>query len=281
MRAAVHDRAGWEIDSASYRYPDGKEALRGVTLELPAAQLTTIVGPNGAGKSTLLALLLGHLTPTTGRVAYAGRRVTEWPRRDLARRVGVVPQQERGAFTLTVRELVAMGRYPHLGLFGAESDDDRRAVDEALVQCDLTALRDRSMNALSGGEQQRARLARAIAQEPDAIVLDEPTAGLDIGHEMALFEHARALCDAGATVVLVTHHVNLAARYSHRMALLGGGTVVAVGAPADVVQAERFTDLFAWPTAVHPHPGPGADTGTPQTIPIASSGMPSKGMPSR
>lgn len=281
MRAAVREQGGWQLESASYSYPDGKEALRAVTLELRAAQLTTIVGPNGAGKSTLLGLLLGHLEPTTGSVAFAGRRMKQWPRRELARRVGVVPQQERGAFTLTVRELVAMGRYPHLGLFSAETDEDRRAVDEALIQCDLASLRDRSMNALSGGEQQRARLARAIAQEPDAFVLDEPTAGLDIGHEMALFEHARVLCDAGATVVLVTHHVNLAARYSHRMVLLGDGALVAVGAPADVVQAERFTELFAWPTAVHPHPGPGADTGAPQTIPLASSGMPTEGVSSR
>lgn len=281
MRAAVREQGGWQLESASYSYPDGNEALRAVTLELRAAQLTTIVGPNGAGKSTLLGLLLGHLEPTTGSVAFAGRRMKQWPRRELARRVGVVPQQERGAFTLTVRELVAMGRYPHLGLFSAETDEDRRAVDEALIQCDLASLRDRSMNALSGGEQQRARLARAIAQEPDAFVLDEPTAGLDIGHEMALFEHARVLCDAGATVVLVTHHVNLAARYSHRMVLLGDGALVAVGAPADVVQAERFTELFAWPTAVHPHPGPGADTGAPQTIPLASSGMPTEGVSSR
>ena len=115
MRAAVREQGGWQLESASYSYPDGKEALRAVTLELRAAQLTTIVGPNGAGKSTLLGLLLGHLEPTMGSVAFAGRRMKQWPRRELARRVGVVPQQERGAFTLTVRELVAMGRYPHLG----------------------------------------------------------------------------------------------------------------------------------------------------------------------
>lgn len=271
MIALARDHGGWQLDGASYSYPDGKVALREVTLELPPAQLTALIGPNGAGKSTLLGLLLGHLAPTSGRVAFAGRLVTEWPRRELARRVGVVPQQEQGAFTLTVRELVAMGRYPHLGLFSAEGDDDRRAVDDALARCDLALLRDRPMNALSGGEQQRARLARAIAQEPGAFVLDEPTAGLDIGHEMALFEHARALCDAGATVVLVTHHVNLAARYAHRVALLGEGALISVGTPAEVVQSARFTEVFAWPTAVHPHPGPGADTGAPQTIPLASS----------
>ena len=265
--------AAWELVGASYRYPRGPLAVRDVTLSLPAATLTAIAGPNGAGKSTLLALLLGHLAPTSGTVTYSGRALREWTPRALAREVAVMPQHEHTAFSVSVRDLVAMGRYPHLGLFEGERDADRLAVNAALARCDLESFRDRAVDALSGGEQQRVRLARAMAQEPRAYVLDEPTAGLDVLHEMALFEFARELCAAGATVVLVTHQLNLAARYADRIALLSEGALVVAGAPRDVVTAERCSGVFRWPIDVHPHPGPGADAGAPQVVPIASSGV--------
>ena len=265
--------AAWDLDDVSYQYPRGTLAVRNVTLSLPAATLTAIAGPNGSGKSTLLALLLGHLVPTSGSVTFGGRLLREWPRRAFAREVGVLPQHEQVAMATTVRDLVAMGRYPHLGLFEAEREEDRRAVDAALLRCDLGAFSNRSVDALSGGEQQRVRLARAMAQEPRAFVLDEPTAGLDVLHEMTLFEYARALCAAGATVVLVTHQLNLAARYADRIALLSGGELVLAGAPRDVVTAARCSTVFGWPIDIHPHPGPGADAGAPQVVPIASSGV--------
>ena len=264
----------WRLTAVSYGYGADRLAVRDISLELCAGTLTALIGPNGAGKSTLLALRLGHLTPSAGSVIFGAREVGAWPRRALARTVGVVPQHEAPAFALTVRELVAMGRYPHLGLLAAEQDDDRAAVERALARCDLLALRDRSMDALSGGEQQRVRLARAMAQEPIAYVLDEPTSGLDVAHEMALFEHARALCAGGATVVLVTHHVNLAARYADRVALLSGGRLVKWGAPRDVLAMKRCSDVFQWPLPVHPHPGPGHDAGAPQLVPLALSGAP-------
>ena len=271
--------AAWELRDASYEYPRGPLAVRNVTLSLPQATLTAIAGPNGAGKSTLLALLLGHLAPTSGAVTYGGRALRDWTPRALAREVAVMPQHEHTAFSISVRDLVAMGRYPHLGLFEGERDVDRRAVDAALVRCDLEAFRARPVDALSGGEQQRVRLARAMAQEPRAYVLDEPTAGLDVQHEMALFEYARDLCAAGATVVLVTHQLNLAARYADRIALLSEGALVLAGAPHDVVTSERCSTVFRWPIDVHPHPGPGADAGAPQVVPIASSGVAGRGGP--
>ena len=271
--------AAWELNDASYQYPRGPLAVRNVTLSLPAATLTAIAGPNGAGKSSLLALLLGHLAPTSGTVCYGGRAVGDWTGRALAREVAVMPQHEHTAFSISVRDMVAMGRYPHLGLFEGERDADRRAVDEALVRCDLDAFRQRAVDALSGGEQQRVRLARAMAQEPRAYVLDEPTAGLDVLHEMALFEYARELCAGGATVVLVTHQLNLAARYADRIALLSEGTLVLAGTPRDVVTSERCSQVFRWPIDVHPHPGPGADAGAPQVVPIASSGVVTRGGP--
>lgn len=264
--------AAWQLDAVSYTYPRGTLAVRNVTLSLPAATLTAIAGPNGAGKSTVLALLLGHLVPSAGSVTYGGRELRDWPRRAFAREVAVMPQHEHAAFSISVRDLVAMGRYPHLGLFEPEREEDRDAVDAALTRCDLDGFRDRPVDALSGGEQQRVRLARAMAQAPRAYVLDEPTAGLDVSHEMGLFEYGRALCAAGATVVLVTHQLNLAARYADRIALLSNGALVVAGAPADVVTAERCSTVFRWPIDVHPHPGPGADAGAPQVVPIASSG---------
>ena len=265
--------AEWTLDDASYKYPRGPLAVRNVTLTLPAATLTAIAGPNGAGKSTLLALLLGHLAPTSGVVTYGGRALRDWTPRALAREVAVMPQHEQPAFSISVRDLVAMGRYPHLGLFGGERDADRRAIDAALARCDLKEFWDRPVDALSGGEQQRVRLARAMAQEPRAYVLDEPTAGLDVQHEMVLFEYARELCASGATVVLVTHQLNLAARYADRIALLSDGAVILAGTPRDVVTSRRCSAVFGWPIDVHPHPGPGADAGAPQVVPIASSGV--------
>ena len=271
--------AAWELNDASYQYPRGPLAVRNVTLSLPAATLTAIAGPNGAGKSTLLALLLGHLAPTSGAVTYGGRALRDWTGRALAREVAVMPQHEHTAFSISVRDMIAMGRYPHLGLFEGERYADRRAVDAALERCDLEAYRERAVDALSGGEQQRVRLARAMAQEPRAYVLDEPTAGLDVLHEMALFEYARELTASGATVVLVTHQLNLAARYADRIALLSEGTLVLAGTPRDVVTSERCSEVFRWPIDVYPHPGPGADAGAPQVVPIASSGVAIRGGP--
>jgi iron complex transport system ATP-binding protein len=273
MTAPSHD---WQLTAVSYGYSAERLAVRDVSLAMRAGTLTALVGPNGAGKSTVLALLLGHLVPTAGSVTFGSREVSAWPRRALARQVGVVPQHETPAFALTVREVVAMGRYPHLGLLAAEQDDDRAAIERALARCNLLALRDRPMDALSGGEQQRARLARAMAQEPAAYVLDEPTAGLDCAHEMALFEHARTLCAGGATVVLVTHHVNLAARYADRVALLSAGSLLAAGPPRDVLTAERCSGVFQWPITIHPHPGAGHDAGAPQLVPLARSGAPTR-----
>ena len=264
---------GWTIAGASFAYGAGPFALRNVSFECRAGQVTAVLGPNGAGKSTLLGLLLGQLLPSEGSVTFGGRAAGDWSRRALAQRVGLVPQSESPTFALTVRELVAMGRYPHLGLLGAEGDTDRAAVERALAQCDLLSLQERTMDALSGGEQQRARLARAMAQEPIAYLLDEPTAGLDVAHEMALFEHARALCASGATVVVVTHHVNLAARYADHVALLSDGSLVMAGPPAAVLTAERCSAVFQWPIHVHPHPGPGDDAGAPQLVPLGLSGV--------
>jgi iron complex transport system ATP-binding protein len=254
----------------SLTYPDQQQpALDRITLDVPDASVYAVLGPNGSGKSTLLKLFLGALNPSSGTVSYSGRRIEQWPRREFARRVGVVPQMEQVTFPMTVRELVAMGRYPHLGPWRAESDVDRAAIDEALERCEIAGLAERLMGTLSGGEHQRARVARALAQKPDALVLDEPTAALDIHHEMAMFELLADLARHDATTVLIaTHNINLAARYATQVLLLDRGQAAAVGAPDKVVDAETIGRVYRWPVAIVNHPGPGPDTGAPQVLPL-------------
>ncbi|MBX6333064.1 MAG: ABC transporter ATP-binding protein [Gemmatimonadaceae bacterium] len=240
-------------------------------MEIAAGTTTAIVGPNGAGKSTLLHVLLGLVAPSAGTVLFRGRAITAWPRAELARAIGAVPQEEVPPFPLTVRELVAMGRYPHLGTWQRERREDRDAIADAMRRCDVDALAERAVGTLSGGERQRVRLARALAQRPQVLALDEPTAALDVRHEMAMFELLRSATASGLTVVLVTHHLNLAARYADAIVLLDRGRVVARGAPAEVFTAERAESVFQWPVRIVPHPGPGPDAGAPQVVPLAGA----------
>jgi iron complex transport system ATP-binding protein len=263
--------AVFEARALRFGYPGApRPAVDDVSIAVPAGSLYAILGPNGSGKSTLLRLLLGALAPDKGEALFAGRPIAAWSRRELARRVGVVAQSEESVFPLTVRELVALGRYPHLGPWRREGDDDRRAIDDALERCDLGDLADRPVGTLSGGERQRARIARALAQRPEALVLDEPTAALDIMHEMAIFELLAALAERdGVTVVLVTHELNLAARYAHRLLLLDRGRIAAEGPPGRVLRKPILESVYGWPVAVTAHPGPGPDAGAPQVVPLA------------
>lgn len=252
-----------------YRYPGAeRDAVHDVNVAVPHAGLYAVIGPNGCGKTTLLRLLLGALAPAAGEVVYSGRAVVGWSRRELARRVGVVPQTEELVFPLTVRELVSMGRYPHLGSWRGEGAGDRGAVGAAMARCDVASLAARPVGTLSGGERQRARLARALAQEPDTLVLDEPTASLDVAHEMGIFELLRGLADSGTTVLMVTHNLNLAARYADVLLLLDGGRAIAEGSPRDVFNASTLETVYRWPLVVVKHPGPGSDAGAPQVIPL-------------
>jgi iron complex transport system ATP-binding protein len=259
----------YRVRGLRYRYPGAADdALREVDLAVAAGSLYGIIGPNGCGKTTLLRALLGALEPDAGEVVYDGRPVRDWPRRELARRVGVVPQVEELVFPLTVRELVAMGRYPHLGAWQGEGPGDRAAVERALETCDVAGMADRPVATLSGGERQRARLARALAQEPGTLVLDEPTASLDISHEMGIFELLRSLADHGVTVLIVTHNLNVAARYADRLLLLDRGRPAAEGEPAQVFTRHTLESVYRWPLALLPHPGPGPDQGAPQLLPL-------------
>lgn len=247
------------------RYSRGAPAaLEDVSVEVPEGCLYAVLGPNGSGKSTLMKALLGVVRPFHGTARIDGRPVPEWSRRDLARAVGAVPQSEPLAFPMTVRDLVAMGRYPHLGRLRSEGPDDRAAIRDALERCDVAHLEHRDVDTLSGGELQRVRIARALAQEPRALALDEPTSSLDIRHEMTILRLLRGSADRGMTVLLITHHLNMAARFADRILLLDGGRTAAEGTVGEVIREDVLEGVYRWPVAVDRDP----TTGAPQVTPL-------------
>lgn len=248
--------------SVSY-VEDRAPALAHVSVVLDRGEMLAIGGPNGSGKTTLLRAMLGLVRRTSGSVEVAGRPIERWSRRELARVLGVVAQREETVFPVRVRDTVMLGRYAKLGALGVEDADDREAVRSALERCDVWNLRDRTTDTLSGGEWQRVRVARALAQEPAALLLDEPTASLDIRHEMELFELVHSLVRSGLAALVVTHHLNLAARYADRMVLLGAGRVAAEGSPEAVLRRDVISRVFEWPVAVT-NWRPGA----PQMLPL-------------
>lgn len=241
----------------------GAPAVNGVSMEVAPGEFYAVLGPNGSGKTTLMRTLLGLVAPRSGEVLVDGRTTSRWRRRELARRVAAVPQSEPLPFPISVRDLVAMGRYPHLGPLRPESAADRRAVDEALERCDAVGLRERVAHTLSGGELQRVRVARALAQEPSALLLDEPTASLDIRHAMGIGELLRESADRGITVLLVTHDLNLASRLADRLLLLSGGSPAVEGDAWRVLRPEVLRQVYGWPLAVDRDPATGAPRVTP------------------
>ncbi|MGH7863458.1 MAG: heme ABC transporter ATP-binding protein, partial [Candidatus Binataceae bacterium] len=221
------------------------EAVRGISMEVAAGEMLAIVGPNGAGKSTLLKVLGGTLQAWSGDVELMGRPLPSYQRRELARTVAMVAQESAVAFSFTVLEVVLMGRAPHLGRLRFETARDLEAARVALEQMGLLELAHRSVHELSGGERKRVFLARALAQEPRVVLLDEPTAFLDLKHVAQIFALFRALkAERGAAVVATLHDLNAAAHYADRVLLLKDGAMVACGTPQDVFTAERLRHVY-------------------------------------
>ena len=260
----------FEVAHVSHRYAGQTTgALTDISLGVPSGALVALLGPNGSGKSTLLRIMLGELSVGAGTVRYEGRPLLDWKRREIARRVAFVPQSEPLAFPMRVRDLVEMGRYPHVGILGRTGAKDREAVEDAMRQAGVDHLAHRATSTLSGGERQRARIARALAQEPATLVLDEPTAALDLHYEMETFELMRAVAlDHGVTVVVATHNLNIAARYATHVVLLNGGRLVASGSPWEVYQRERMETVYGWPVDITEYSGSGPDRGAPQVVPL-------------
>ena len=220
-----------QIDNLSFARR-GSLILGEVSCDIKPEKITALIGPNGSGKSTLLKLISGILTPTAGSITLQQRPLKQWPEKSLAKQLAMLPQHNQVPVGLTVRELVAMGRFPHLGMFGQLSDIDQYGIDWALEQTHLTAWAHRRVDQLSGGETQRCWLAMILAQDTPIVLLDEPTSYLDIGHQIALLEIVKTLNrDYQKTIVWVLHDLNQASQYSDALILLNHGKVVAQAKP--------------------------------------------------
>ena len=228
-----------------------REVLRGVEVSAHPGQLTAIVGPNGAGKTTLLRAIAGLVTPSAGTVALDGRALAGWERVQLSRALGYLPQERTVHWPLLVRVVVGLGRLPHQSFGAGESDADRAAITAALAAADVAHLAERSILELSGGERARVLLARTLAQEPRALLADEPAAGLDPSHQLALFAHLASIAAIGRTVVVALHDLSLAARFCHNIVLLHEGRTFAAGAPIDVLTPEHLAAVYGVSARYH------------------------------
>ena len=224
---------------------ENRVVFRNVTFELRPGELVALCGPNGAGKSTLLRVLVGMQRSHAGQVLLGGDPVGRLSRREIARRAALLPQDAPAELPLTVRESVALGRLPHLGRFETEGKADVAAVDRALEATDTAALANRPVTDLSGGERHRVHLARALAQEAPLVLLDEPTAGLDLAHQLQALDLLRATVDQGRGALIAIHDLTLAARSCDRLLLLAEGELRADGPPEEVLTPETLARFFA------------------------------------
>lgn len=239
--------------------------LHSVSVDVHAGEVLALVGPNGAGKSTLLAALSGDSRVHSGRVELDGRPLGEWTGSEMARRRAVLPQQHTVGFSFTAGEVVRMGRTPWARTTRREEDDG--AVAEAMSACDVTSFAGRPFAALSGGEKARVALARVLAQRTATLLLDEPTAALDIGHQEAVMDLAAGRARTGAAVVVVVHDLALAAAYADRVAVLDDGRLAAVGAPETVFTEDLLGRVYRHPVEVLCHPRTGAQLVLPRREP--------------
>lgn len=233
------------VEGVQYGFPTRPDFLGPISLSVAPGQCWAIVGPNGAGKSTLLRLLAGLYRPHRGSVRLGGRELTDMPARRRAYHIAFLPQHPPTELNLSVRSIILMGRFPHrsFGLF--ESAEDYRIVDRAMSTTETLGFSDRPIRTLSGGEAQRVHLAAAIAQEPQILMLDEPTASLDLQHQLAIFAILRRRAtENGLSVIVVTHDVNLAAQSCTHVLLLDDGRSVAAGPPEEVLTPEVLGPVY-------------------------------------
>ncbi|MEU6000107.1 ABC transporter ATP-binding protein [Streptomyces sp. NPDC047197] len=250
---------------------EDREVVHELELTVPDGKVTVIVGPNACGKSTTLRALGRLLKPRSGAVLLDGEALTKLPTKKIAQQIGLLPQTPVAPEAITVADLVARGRQPHQHWWQQWSDEDERAVTEAMERTDVAALAERSVDELSGGQRQRVWIAMAIAQETDILLLDEPTTYLDISHQVEVLDLVRQLAartadgERGRTVVVVLHDLNQAARYADHLVAMESGRIVAEGAPADVVTEDLVREVFGLECVVVPDPV----TGSPLVVPGA------------
>jgi len=242
--------------------------LHDIHLGFASGTLTALVGPNGAGKSTLLSVAGGDVAADGGQVSLHGRPIAHWKAMALARERAVMPQDHAVRFAFTVEEVVAMGRLPHV----PDAERDAALVEQSLGRAEMVALRQRDVQTLSGGEAARATFARVLAQDTPLLLLDEPTAALDLRHQERTLRAVRALADAGACVIVVLHDLNLAAGYADRIVLLEQGRVAADGTPDQVLTREHIERVYQQAVVVLRHP----QRNVPLVV-VADTGMPGVG----
>jgi iron complex transport system ATP-binding protein len=254
-----------QVDRISFAYGE-HHVLHDVTLSVPRGRIVGLLGPNGSGKTTLLRIMAGTLTPIHGHVRIDGVDVAHATRRDLARRIAIVPQETHSTFDYTALDIVLMGRYPHLGPFELEGAADLAIARDALGATATRHLESRPFDTLSGGEKQRVVIASALAQASDVLLLDEPTASLDLGYQFEIAALLRRLnSDRGTTMVVSTHDLNLAAALCSDVVLLKDGRVLAHGTTTDALTIPNIRALYGVEADVRFHPGAGHLT----VVPIA------------
>ncbi len=251
------------VDGVRVSY-DERTVLENVSLTVNAGSFVGLVGPNGAGKTTLLQTINGVTTPDAGTVTVQGTSVQSASARDIAQRVGTVPQDGPRGFSFPVRDIVAMGRHPHRSRF--DRSEPQAAITRAMERTETIALADRTIDTLSGGERQRVRIARAVAQETPALVLDEPTASLDITHQVRTLELVRSLVNEGKAAVAAIHDLDLAARYCDVVAVLSGGSILDSGPPEAVMTPSTIETAYGESVDVHVHQNPVTKTPSVTTI---------------
>lgn len=243
------------VENVSFGYSPGVPTLRDVSLSINKGEFLGVVGPNGSGKTTLLRLLDRIYIPQAGHISFDGRDISQYSRSDLARRMAFVPQDPNPQFPFTVLEIVLMGRAPHTRGRVFENPRDLDVAWDMLTLTDIAHLAHQPVTALSGGERQRAFIARALAQQPQVLLLDEPNAHLDIAHQIEIFTIIKKLNrETGLTVVSVSHDLNLAAAYGDRIAMMVCGSMTATGTPEEVLTETRILEVFRTPVIVDAHP---------------------------
>lgn len=252
-----------EVHDVACAY-DAIPALDGVSVDVHAGEMLGVVGPNGSGKTTLLRVLDALLRPTRGAVRLEGADLATISRKAVAKAIAVVPQASAAGFGFTALEIVTMGRAPHLHPLAPEGADDEAAVRDAMERTDTWLLRDRPIDTLSGGERQRVLLARALAQTPRVLLLDEPTAHLDLKYQLEMMALVHALTRDGLAVVAAVHDLNLAAQFCDRIVVLDRGRIAAVGSPEEVLTASTLLAVYGTEVVVEHHPA----TGRPHIVPL-------------
>ena len=240
---------GFENISVSY---GKKQVLRNLTFEVPQGKIVTLIGPNGCGKSTLLRTFSRAVTPSSGHVLLDDQPISSFPPKKLAQRIAYLPQEYSAPPDIDVRTLVSCGRYPHSSLGRDMTAADTAAIDRALALTGMSELQRQTLATLSGGERQRARIAMNLAQQPEILILDEPTTYLDIGYQVEVLELVRELNRSlGLTVLMVLHDLNLAARYSDLLCAIRDGRLYAAGTPCEVITAGHLQKIFGIHAEIH------------------------------